>query len=501
MTVNDNTTAATEAPTTNSSVVDPQQARNPESSTVSHPHSYYRRTIVLGLAGSLFLFICITRNSPPTWNTNTEDDNIINGPPIAVKHGETLVSRRRTAAVKKNAPNNHKEKKPKAPVVAATEQRAPIPVVEFDDSQLPGFFLDNTPQTAAEVLACKDSVLNYVINATDTKDECDGLTKAFEKTCNTARKQVAPEQRRRRLRDKLQTSQTWQHIPFWLSCQYQTFVSRTSSAFFFFADEAVADAWEQASYLVDHQLDDDMVYTQSSIHRRILQQQNRNKNTSSFTTDEKEGEEEQLAATEAPKIPTKPISLQVPMGGVSEETLDIIHTNAEIKEHTNETQQQQQQQVVNVESNPKLPEVSRSKDTVPAKKDALPVKKVADPPYEPNSREGRICCVSILNVYQENCSPVPEDDVSDRRLLFVVFVMAMCCIVKSLIRHFKVLWLPEAAGCILVGGAFVCVCVCMVWEVGYWPRKHMHGSLPLTPLYSFLHCSRQWVYSHDISPS
>jgi hypothetical protein len=30
--------------------------------------------------------------------------------------------------------------------------------------------------------------------------------------------------------------------------------------------------------------------------------------------------------------------------------------------------------------------------------------------------------------------------------------MACCGVVKSLIRHFRILWLPEAAGCILVGG-------------------------------------------------
>jgi hypothetical protein len=71
---------------------------------------------------------------------------------------------------------------------------------------------------------------------------------------------------------------------------------------------------------------------------------------------------------------------------------------------------------------------------------------------DPSSIEARTCCASILNVYHDNCSTDVDDQVSDSRLFFVVFVMALCGMVKSLIRHFKILWLPEAAGCIIVGG-------------------------------------------------
>jgi hypothetical protein len=71
---------------------------------------------------------------------------------------------------------------------------------------------------------------------------------------------------------------------------------------------------------------------------------------------------------------------------------------------------------------------------------------------DPSSVEARTCCASILNVYHENCSVDAEQDNSDSQLVFVVCVMACCGVVKSLIRHFRILWLPEAAGCILVGG-------------------------------------------------
>jgi hypothetical protein len=76
---------------------------------------------------------------------------------------------------------------------------------------------------------------------------------------------------------------------------------------------------------------------------------------------------------------------------------------------------------------------------------------------DPSSVEARTCCASILNVYHENCNVDAEQDNSDSQLVFVVSVMACCGVVKSLIRHFRILWLPEAAGCILVGGTLRCI--------------------------------------------
>jgi len=69
---------------------------------------------------------------------------------------------------------------------------------------------------------------------------------------------------------------------------------------------------------------------------------------------------------------------------------------------------------------------------------------------DPTSVEAITCCTSILNVFHENCS-VNEEELSDRRLFVGVGVIALCGLIKSLIRHFHIRWLPEAAGCILVG--------------------------------------------------
>ena len=38
-----------------------------------------------------------------------------------------------------------------------------------------------------------------------------------------------------------------------------------------------------------------------------------------------------------------------------------------------------------------------------------------------------------------------------RQLLIVVFVITLCCIVKRVIRHLGIQWLPETEECILVG--------------------------------------------------
>ena len=72
---------------------------------------------------------------------------------------------------------------------------------------------------------------------------------------------------------------------------------------------------------------------------------------------------------------------------------------------------------------------------------------------DPKSVEARTCCASILSVFHEHCDPTTTgvEDYSDQRLLVVVFVITVCGMVKSLIRHMNVRWLPEAGGCILVG--------------------------------------------------
>jgi len=70
---------------------------------------------------------------------------------------------------------------------------------------------------------------------------------------------------------------------------------------------------------------------------------------------------------------------------------------------------------------------------------------------DPASVEARTCCASILNVFHEHCDHPDAEELTDTRLFTIVFVIAFCGMVKSLIRHFRIRWLPEAGGCILVG--------------------------------------------------
>jgi hypothetical protein len=69
----------------------------------------------------------------------------------------------------------------------------------------------------------------------------------------------------------------------------------------------------------------------------------------------------------------------------------------------------------------------------------------------PTVIETQVCCKSILKVFHEECDTPVEEEFNDKRLFVIVVVIALCGLVKSLIRHFKLRWLPEAGGCILVG--------------------------------------------------
>ena len=95
---------------------------------------------------------------------------------------------------------------------------------------------------------------------------------------------------------------------------------------------------------------------------------------------------------------------------------------------------------------------------------------------DPASVEARTCCTSMIGVFNDICRIDEEEELSDQQLFLIVAVVAICGVVKSLIRHFQVRWLPEAGGCILVGGERK-FAVCLV--------SFQSSIVPLTPfLYS-----------------
>jgi hypothetical protein len=187
-----------------------------------------------------------------------------------------------------------------------------------------------------------------------------------------------------------------------------------------------------------------------------------------------------------PKEETPPplISLNIPTAEkhISEETLNdaLLLQNSNAEEHKvtsidqqPQQQQQQQQQVgqqeasgedetsnavvqpddegtnnKNAEAAVAAKDAAESAEAIRTATDA--VKNIMN---DPKSVEARTCCASILSVFHEHCDPTTTgvEDYSDRRLLVVVFVITVCGMVKSVIRHLNIRWLPEAGGCILVG--------------------------------------------------
>lgn len=72
--------------------------------------------------------------------------------------------------------------------LSSTPSVQSIPIIHADDDTLPenaealDAYTNSLP--ASDALECRASVIAFVINATDVRDECEGLRKAFDKTCS-----------------------------------------------------------------------------------------------------------------------------------------------------------------------------------------------------------------------------------------------------------------------------------------------------------------------------
>jgi NhaP-type Na+/H+ or K+/H+ antiporter len=324
--------------------------------------------------------------------------------------------------------------------------------------------LSGIPLHAAQALACRQSVINFVINATDGKDECEGLKKAFERTCSndgyedSDSQDKAGRRKHRNMSEKLWDKSIpkvdrWHESVFYLSQTLRRigdWLMWKEPAPFFLAEDEVAtdETWQTARFLVKEDLDRvvyrDILHSWATldcqIRPELCQARVRRKLDesieSSFANDGNK-EVQHLNHTHS----GGGLSLDLPFasGHVSEkvmgEALMLQQGDKLIEKATNHTS-----------TNAAKSEAAASSKAV---SDASAA--VSAVLNDPSSIEARTCCASILNVYHDNCSTDVDDQVSDSRLFFVVFVMALCGMVKSLIRHFKILWLPEAAGCIIVG--------------------------------------------------
>ena len=315
---------------------------------------------------------------------------------------------------------------------------------------------------AADALLCRDSVLNYVINATDLRDECDGLTRAYTQNCHAYEepdtqpsKNSRQRQRKRRLDTETNPVMRWQKKLRQWSNYYQSWFSALLTM-----EESLN---ENEEFTINNlvEIENDSVERNDMgidsideyYNRMNLAPDSQTNPSVSFhdlarrRTKVEESEEIDEPARKEKK-PLANLALPVNSKHVSEkmltETLMLQQDNKLMKAVVNQT---------NYTVTEAQADAAASSNAVAEAADF-----VSNILNDPTSVEARTCCTSILSVFHENCS-ANEEELSDRRLFVGVGVIALCGLIKSLIRHFRIRWLPEAAGCILVGGTYTYIFV------------------------------------------
>lgn len=341
----------------------------------------------------------------------------------------------------------------------------PIPIIDENDDRVPQAAAGAIIR-AADALLCRESVIDYVINATDLKDECDGLKKAYTKNCGGDEEEATLQQRRRNLKEATSTKTNpvieWRK---WLHRQVQAFRRYWNPKPFLIEDE-ILDEWDNAQYEVDQGWDGNNVQQahQDALHHSNTATGRHLTEAESFAKADSriEKQEQRLSDEGHTRDGTAPSILVANKTNTGIKEKQKLHNLAlpTTKQHVSEKMltetlylQQEEKMVANVKA-------ATSNATANAVSDAAKSTKAVSDTYDyvssvlndPGSVEARTCCTSILNVFHEECSVDAEEDISDTRLFIVVAVIALCGMVKSLIRHFQIRWLPEAAGCILVGG-------------------------------------------------
>jgi hypothetical protein len=281
--------------------------------------------------------------------------------------------------------------------------------------------------SAAEKMQCPASVLSFVINATDIHDECEGLRKAFDKTCgghptntkekHTREKRGAGPQRRLSTLENIRSLNDSNAIK--------------------------VTMWNPIRDYLKIRLD--------SLKHRETQE-----------TQPDQVEDDNLEPVPPVEEDRKPISPSLPTSSldVNDVTLNeslTLHTDldeiAKAIDNINNHTMQESEDTYNEGKNPSSHKSQQYQTTAEEHAEELKSAAVAVSAVinSPEMLETQACCRSILKVFHEECDSPEEEEFNDKRLFVIVCVIALCGMVKSLIRHFKLRWLPEAGGCILVG--------------------------------------------------
>lgn len=453
----------------------------------------------------------------------------VNGPPIDLPDGHTMATLQQQQPQQSSSYNNPLRNAPtnsfsRSAMAKMEDNQQTLPVV-IDRGEVIPAGVGGKKLSAAEALLCRDSVINYVINATNGKDECTGLQKAFDETCSQEEEQQEEDNlraedqneiwlgkdaennnyggRRRRLTTTINTRQPKQERRKrrhqfssykGFRQELEAFKHKAKQDMYwvmefipgvfrpkFFAEEKVFRAYRKLkrretaianrrrrillkrkglSNTIRRQLElfeaapgEEMEDDDESNGEKAEDDdggdgdtQDDDDNTSTNSTSHDENPETEAPVVTQPKPHT---ILSLPTGHT--------HVSAKTLEKTLLLQQEdkvlsQVKKAVNATVN--ATKIDPKEDAAASAKAMADTNElVAAVLNDPTSIEARACCASILNVYHENCNVDAEEEISDKRLFIVVLIMAFCGMVKSLIRHFKIRWLPEAAGCILVGVA------------------------------------------------
>lgn len=447
----------------------------------------------------------------------------INSPPVDMPSGETI------ATLQQQQHANNELQTATDSLFSLLEEK-PIPLI-VDRGEVP-VGVGGTKLTAADALMCRESVINYVINATNGKDECTGLQKAFDETCSQEEDevvevkhtsdQVRPQEgglqrERRRLvtRQKQKRKRKFNAMED-LSNGWGDLIHKASLDFYwllditgikqpkFMAENAVFRAFSRAKRRIiakekrrqrrrklsnlppgheEGSGDEKMEHEESGseeggsiggagtekgpgdddddeneIEGSVQDDDDLTNPQNATSSEEEEDTPTVIEETEGPEA-EEPVIVQPKPHTVLNLPTGHTHVSAKTLEKTLLLQQEdkvmlQVKKAVNATVNATKTEIDPKEDAAASAKAVADTNELVSAVLnDPSSIEARACCASILNVYHENCNVDAEEEISDKRLFIVVLIMAFCGMVKSLIRHYKIRWLPEAAGCILVGVA------------------------------------------------
>lgn len=348
--------------------------------------------------------------------------------------------------------------------------------------------------SAADKLECPDNVISFVVNATDVKDECGGLRKAFDLTCgghgssgtkknsNDGNDPRDRDRDRRRLMDDYGEYGDYEEKSVGRSHIHVRIHDMVVNTLTFRPIRNYID--KRRNMLKRPRPETQSEFIASASGKETDTIMNTNTNTGGGNRRRLDGQIVQQQQEQQPEENKKPISPSLPTTNseVAEHMVnDALSLNSDLKDiakaiedmHNHTTTAAAKENNMhsstdngggskghsllhprhnnNDNNNNVAHHVNTAEEDAAAeelKSTAVAVSAIIN---NPEAIETQACCKSILKVFHEECDSPEEEEFNDKRLFVIVCVIALCGMVKSLIRHFKLRWMPEAGGCIIVG--------------------------------------------------